>query len=68
VPLYRLIFPTPPLEVIENTPTAVIDSGDTVYETGAEIVYGGKRWRVSQAPVELPMEGQTADLMVWPVE
>jgi hypothetical protein len=69
MPLYRLIFPTPPNLPIEATPTAEIDSGDEVYEVGAIIAHGGKRWRVSQAPVELPERGDTAaDLMVWPAE
>ena len=68
MPLYRLIFPTPANEVIENTPTAHIDSGDEVYEVGALIEHRGKRWRVSRAPVEQPQSGETADLMVWPAE
>ena len=68
MPLYRLIFPPRPNEPIENSPTADIDSGEEVYEAGAIIMYRGKRWRVSKAPLELPERGATADLMVWPAE
>jgi hypothetical protein len=68
MPLYRLIFPDPPDLPIEQTPTAEIDSGDKVYEVGSVIEHEGKRWRVSQAPVELPERGAAADLMVWPAE
>jgi hypothetical protein len=67
VPSYRLIFPTEPLTSIENAPTSVIES-DQIYEVGAVISHGGKRWRVSQAPVEQPSIGETADLMVWPAD
>jgi hypothetical protein len=69
MPLYRLIFPTPPNLPIESTPTGVIDSGDEVLEVGAIVEFGGKSWRVSQAPVDLPERGDaTADLMVWPAD
>jgi hypothetical protein len=67
VPLYRLIFPTPPDRVFVDTETAEIES-DEVYEVGSEIRYGGKLWRVSQAPLEQPRNGETADLMVWLAE
>jgi hypothetical protein len=67
VPLYRLIFPTPLDSALVNSETAEIES-DEFYEVGAEISYGGKRWRVSQAPHEQPQNGETADLMVWPAE
>lgn len=64
---YRLVFPASPDAPIEKTVTAFIET-DEFYEVGAEIVHGGKRWRVSQAPVEQPEYGQVADLMVWPAE
>jgi hypothetical protein len=68
MPSYRLIFPTPEGTAIENTETVTIDSGDEIYEVGAEIEHDGKLWRVSQAPVEDPALGETVDLMVWPVD
>jgi hypothetical protein len=64
---YRLIFPTEADQTIENTRTAEIAS-DHPYEVGDEIEHGGKRWRVSEAPVEQPENESTADLMVWPAE
>ncbi len=68
MPVYRLIFPDPPGLPIEDTPTAEIDSGDKVYEVGSIIEHEGKRWRVSQAPVDLPELGAPVDLMVWPAD
>ncbi len=67
MPRYRLIFPAPADESIESTETAEIET-DQFYEVGAELEYGGRRWCVSQAPIEQPMLGETADLMVWPAE
>ena len=52
VPLYRLIFPPRPGDPIEDAPTAEIDSGDEVYAVGAELVHEGKRWRVTEVPLE----------------
>jgi hypothetical protein len=68
MPLYRLVFPSSPNDPIEDTPTAVIDSGEEVYEPGAVIEHEGKKWRVSQAPIDLPELGATVDLMVWPAD
>ena len=69
MPNYRLIFPAAPSLPIESSPTVVIDSGEEVYEVGAMIMYGGKMWRVSQSPVDIPERGSaTVDLMVWPAE
>jgi len=68
VPVYRLIFPPPVDQSIESTHTSEIDSGDKVYAVGDEIEHEGKRWRVSQAPVDLPELGASADLMVWPAD
>ena len=68
MPRYRLIFPPAPDLPIESTPTAVIDSGEEVYEVGALVRCGGKMWRVTQAPVDLPELGATVDLMVWPAD
>lgn len=68
MPRYRLIFPTPEDMALENTPTAHIDSGDEVYVVGTVIKHHGKRWRVSQAPREQPVSGETADLLVWPAD
>jgi hypothetical protein len=68
MPNYRLIFPVLEGTAIENTETGHIDSGDTIYEVGAEIEYDGKRWRVTQIPLEEPALGAPADLMVWPVD
>ncbi len=68
MPLYRLVFPSHLNDPIEDAPTAVIDSGEEVYEPGTVIEHGGKNWRVSQAPVDLPELGATVDLMVWPAD
>ncbi len=68
MPFYRLIFPTPSDLALENTPTAHVDTGHKVMEVGDVIEHGGRRWRVSQAPVEQPQSGEMADLMVWPAE
>ncbi len=65
--LYRLIFPTPADSVVVNSETAEIES-DELYEVGAELSYGGQLWRVSQAPLEPPQNGEAADLMLWPAE
>jgi len=68
MPSYRLVFPAPPGTPIENSPTAHIESGDTIYEVGALIEHRGQKWRVSQAPLEDPRSGETLDLLVWPAE
>jgi len=69
MPLYRLVFPPPAGAPIEESPTAELDSGDEVYEVGAVIVHGGKRWLVSEAPIDLPERGDAAaDLMLWPAD
>jgi hypothetical protein len=65
MPRYRLIFPSDIM--IENTTTAAYESKEH-HEVGDVIEHGGKRWRVSQAPVEQPGYGEAADLMVWPAE
>jgi hypothetical protein len=67
MPSYRLIFPTSPELALENTPTAHFES-DEQLEVGAVVEHDGKRWRVSQAPVEQPQSGETADVMVWPAD
>ncbi len=67
MPFYRLVFPTPPDIAIENARTAHIEI-DRVLEVGDLVEHGGKRWRVSEAPVEQPESGEMADLMVWPVD
>ena len=68
MPRYRLVFPAPSDLATENTPTAYVESGDEVYGVGAVIEHRGKRWRVTQAPLEQPESGETADLMVWPAD
>jgi hypothetical protein len=69
MPIYRLVFPERPDEGPETTPTShEYDSGDVVLEAGHTLVYGGKRWIVSQAPLELPATDEPADVMVWPEE
>jgi hypothetical protein len=68
MPSYRLIFPVPEGFAIENTPTAHIETGDKVLAVGDEVEHGGKLWRVSQAPLDQPTLGETADLMVWPAD
>jgi hypothetical protein len=68
VPSYRLIFPTSPDLALENTPTAYIDTGDRILEVGDIVDHGGSRWQVSEAPLEQPESGETADIMVWPAE
>jgi len=65
VPLYRLIFPPEPYTSIENAKTATIKS-DEFLEVGSLVVHGGKRWYVTQAPLDQPRSGETADVLVWP--
>jgi hypothetical protein len=67
VPSYRLIFPTPRGLPIEETPTARYESKEPC-EVGAVIEHGGKRWTVTEAPLEQPEYGSVADLMVWPAD
>jgi hypothetical protein len=67
MPHYRLIFPTPPDVSIEQAHTAHIES-ETFLEVGDEVEHHGKRWRVSQAPVEESDDETVRDLMVWPAE
>ena len=66
MPLYRLVFPPPPDEGPEHSPTAEIDSGDVVYKAGDIVEWDGQRWQVSEAPDETPALGARLDLMVWP--
>jgi hypothetical protein len=68
MPYYRLIFPVPDDLANENGPTAHFDSGERVFEVGDVLEHGGKRWSVSQAPLEQPESGEMADLMVWPAD
>jgi len=67
MPSYRLIFPVPEGVPIEQGRSVHIES-DRFYEVGDEIEHAGARWRVTQAPLEEPALGETADLLVWPVE
>ena len=39
-----------------------------VYEVGDTIEFEGRRWQVTQAPLEQPRFSERADLMVWPAE
>ena len=64
VPLYRLIFPPRPGDPIEDAPSAEIDSGDEVYAVGAELVHEGKRWRVTEVPLETQDDEEPADLLL----
>lgn len=64
---YRLIFPPPADFAIERAQTATFQT-DKVLEVGDVIDHGGKRWRVSQAPVVDPNGGASADVMVWPAD
>jgi len=67
MPSYRLVFPVPEGVPIEQAATAHIES-DRYYHVGDEIEHGGQRWRVAEAPLDDPTLGQTADLLVWPVQ
>lgn len=67
MPHYRLVFPPEPGEGPETARTAHVNSGNEVYVVGSVVVHRGKRWRVTQAPLDLPKLGE-ADLMVWPEE
>jgi hypothetical protein len=67
MPSYRLIFPVPEGEAIEHAHSAHIES-DKIYRAGDEVEYGGKRWRVTKAPLEDPTLGEPNDLLVWPVD
>ncbi len=68
VPLYRLIFPPRPGDPIEDAPSAEIDSGDEVYAVGAELIHEGKRWRVTEVPLETQDDEEPADLLLWPAD
>jgi len=68
VPSYRLVFPPPPGVSATNSETAQIDSGDELYVVGSRIEWEGKVWVVTQAPLDQPMLGDTADLLVWPAD
>lgn len=67
MPRYRLVFPPRPGEPADQSPTAHIDSGDEVYVVGSVIEHHGRRWQVTQAPLELP-DRDEADVLVWPEE
>jgi hypothetical protein len=66
MPSYRLIFPVPEGFATENAATAEVQTGDRILTVGDEIEHGGTLWRVSQAPLDQPTHGETADVMVWP--
>ncbi|HWE80512.1 MAG TPA: hypothetical protein VG265_02590 [Gaiellaceae bacterium] len=68
MPSYRLLFPRPPDLAADETPTAHIDTGDKMLEVGDIVEHGGSRWEVTQAPLEQPDAGETADVMVWPAD
>jgi hypothetical protein len=68
MPAYRLIFPLPADVSVGDQPTAHIDTGDKLLEVGDVVEHGGERWRVSEAPLEQPESGETADVMVWPAK
>jgi hypothetical protein len=68
MPAYRLLFPTAPGVPAVDTKTARLDTGDKLLEVGDLVEHGGRRWRVSQAPLEQPQSGETADVLVWPAE
>lgn len=68
MPRYRLIFPPRPGESIERSPTVHIDSGTEIYAVGKVVEHHGRRWRVTQAPLDQPEDWAEADVMLWPVE
>lgn len=68
MPAYRLLFPTPPGVPAVDAKTARLDTGEKLLEVGDVVEHGGRRWRVSQAPLEQPQSGETADVLVWPAE
>jgi hypothetical protein len=69
MPIYRLVFPERPDEGPESTPRSrEYDSGNVVLQPGQAIEYGGKRWIVSQTPLDLPVTDEPVDVMVWPEE
>ena len=68
MPSYRLIFPPAPGIPPELSHTAQLETGDRILEVGDEVEHGGRRWKVSQAPLEQPESGETADLMLWPAD
>ena len=67
MPNYRLVFPVPEGTQVESAQTAHITS-DNFLSVGDEIEHGGTLWRVSQAPLDEPTHGETADIMVWPAD
>jgi hypothetical protein len=66
MPEYRVIFPVPEGLPASAAKTAIIRTGETLYEVGTEFEHDGKRWVVTQAPINQPEYGATADLLVWP--
>jgi hypothetical protein len=69
VPVYRLVFPQRPGEGPETEPTShEYDSGHIVLEAGHTLEYDGKRWVVAQTPLELPVDDEPVDVMLWPEE
>ena len=65
MPIYRLVFPPPPGEPIENSPTShEYDSGEEPLRAGQVLEVGGERWTVTEVPLDLPLEGP-ADVVVW---
>jgi hypothetical protein len=67
MPNYRLVFPVPEGTQLESARTAVVQT-DKILNVGDEIEHGGTLWRVSQAPLDEPIHGETADIMVWPAD
>ena len=67
MPSYRLIFPVPEGTPIEEERSAHIET-EKRYKVGDQIEHGGRLWQVTKAPLEEPELGETADLMLWPVE
>jgi hypothetical protein len=68
MPSYRLVFPVPEGVPAEDAESAHFDSGDRIYRVGDVIEFRGRRWTVTEIPVEDPTLGQTVDVMVWPAD
>jgi len=64
---YHLTFETPAsAESFTGAPEDADIESDHVYAVGDIVEHEGRRWVVTHAPVEDPMWGASADLLLWP--
>lgn len=65
MPKYRLIFPPRPGRPASEAPTAYVEV-DEELKVGSLVEHEGRRWQVTEAPLDQPVYGSTKDVMVWP--